>query len=119
MKILIVDDSVVFRTAIKSALEKIPGVEIVGVAPNGKIALDKVGLMQVDLLTLDLEMPDLDGIQTLKVLREKFGRTPRVVVFSATTTTGAERAIEALNAGADEVLAKPAGYTMLSRRDSS
>ncbi len=107
MRVLIVDDSVVFRSAIRTALERLPGIEVVGAAANGKIALEKIKQLSVDLITLDMEMPDLDGIETLKQLRAA-GHRQTVVVFSSMTTLGAERAIDALRFGADEVVAKPA-----------
>lgn len=106
MKILIVDDSVVFRMAIKQALESVAGVEIVGALSNGQLAVDflKEG-NEVDLVTLDLEMPVLDGIGSLKEIR-KFNKEVSVVVFSSVTTKGAEKTIEALNCGADDFVTK-------------
>ena len=56
IKVLIVDDSVVFRSQIKAALEGVAGISVVGVASNGKIAIEKLSQMQVDVVTLDLEM---------------------------------------------------------------
>jgi two-component system chemotaxis response regulator CheB len=106
MKVLIVDDSVVFRTQISAALSGIPQIEVTGSAPNGSIALQKLKQLSVDLVTLDMEMPDMDGIEVLKAIREKSFNV-RVIVFSSQTTKGAERALKALEAGADDVVAKP------------
>lgn len=105
MRILIVDDSAVFRTQIASCLEA-NGMTVVGSAPNGRIALLKLEQMSVDLVILDMEMPELDGLSTLKKIREK-GLKVKVIIFSTKTTRGAEMAIDALSAGADDVLAKP------------
>ena len=62
IKVLIVDDSVVFRTQISAALGKSPEIEVVGTAANGKIALQKLEQYSIDLVTLDMEMPDMNGI---------------------------------------------------------
>jgi two-component system chemotaxis response regulator CheB len=101
-----VDDSVVFRTQISGALSSVPGIEVVGTASNGSIALQKLKQLRVDLITLDMEMPEMDGIATLKALRAE-DQTTKVIVFSAQTVRGAEKAMEALRAGADDVIAKP------------
>lgn len=106
MKILIVDDSVTFRTAIKTALIKENDIEIVGAAANGQIALQKLQDIAVDLMILDLEMPEMDGIQTLHAMREH-GFKPSVIIFAAPTPSSYDRVRDALKAGADEFLAKP------------
>lgn len=106
MKVLIVDDSVVFRMAIKQALGEVPGVEVVGALSNGQLAVDflkKGG--GVDLITLDMEMPVLDGLETIKAIREIDKEVP-IVVFSALTTKGAEKTIQALQNGANDFVTK-------------
>lgn len=108
MRILVVDDSIVFRSQISSALVGVEGIEIVGTAANGRIAIQKLEQMQVDLITLDMEMPELNGIETLKLIRQK-GIKVKVIVFSSQTVRGAEKALEALREGADDVVAKPEG----------
>jgi two-component system chemotaxis response regulator CheB len=108
MKILVVDDSVVFRTQITASLSGIPEIEVVGSAANGRIALQKLEFQEIDLITLDMEMPELNGLETLKALREK-GLKTKVIVFSSQTLRGAEKALDALKAGADDVVAKPEG----------
>ncbi len=112
MRVLVVDDSVVFRTAISAALTGVPGLEVVGTAPNGRIAIQKLEQLSVDLVTLDLEMPDMDGISILKEIRAK-GFKVKVIVFSSVTQKGAEKALEALSSGADDVAAKPSGDSAL------
>lgn len=106
MRVLIVDDSVVFRTQITSALTGIPEIEIAGTAANGSIALQRLSQMSVDVMTLDLEMPDMDGLEVLKKLKEQ-KHLVKVIVFSSQTTKGAEKALAALSLGADDVVAKP------------
>lgn len=108
MRIMVVDDSIVFRSQISSALVGVEGIEIVGTAPNGKIAVQKLEQIQVDLITLDMEMPELNGIETLKLIKQK-GIKVKVIVFSSQTVRGAEKALEALREGADDVVAKPEG----------
>lgn len=107
MKVLIVDDSVVFRSQIKAAIEGIPKVEVAGVAPNGKIALEKL-TPDIDLVTVDMEMPVMGGLDTIKEIRSRKHKA-RIIVFSSYTTKGSEMTLKALNAGADDFVAKPAG----------
>jgi two-component system chemotaxis response regulator CheB len=105
---LIVDDSVVFRSAIKTALEGAAGIEVTGVANNGKIAIQKLTQSTVDLITLDMEMPEMGGVETIREIK-KLGFKTRIIVFSAHTTSGSEAALDALIAGADDFIAKPNG----------
>ena len=108
MRILVVDDSVVFRSQIRAALDGQPGIEVVGAANNGKIALQKLAQGSVDLITLDMEMPEMGGIETIQEIKKaKF--PVRIIVFSSHTARGCEAALNALVAGADDVVAKPAG----------
>ncbi|MGZ3742635.1 MAG: chemotaxis-specific protein-glutamate methyltransferase CheB [Pseudobdellovibrionaceae bacterium] len=110
VRVLIVDDSVVFRSQIRSALERCPGIEVVGAANNGKIALQKLEQLSVDVVTLDMEMPEMNGLETIReIKRLKF--PVRIVVFSAQTKRGSESALQALSFGADDILAKPESVT--------
>lgn len=106
LRVLIVDDSVVFRSQIKAALQESPLIEVVGVANNGRIALEKLAQGSIDLVTLDMEMPEMGGLETLKAMRKAGFRT-RVIFFSSHTTRGSEAALEALSAGAEDFVAKP------------
>lgn len=108
MRVLIVDDSVVFRSQIKAALENVAGVEVVGTANNGKIAIQKLEQESVDLITLDMEMPEMSGIETIKEIRKRKSKV-RIIVFSSYTTRGSEMTLEALELGADDFVAKPTG----------
>ncbi len=108
MKVLVVDDSIVFRTQISSSLKGIDGVEVVGSASNGKIALEKLEQLSVDLITLDMEMPEMNGMETLREIKKR-GLKTKVIIFSSQTVRGAEKALEALSEGADDVVAKPSG----------
>ncbi len=106
MKVLIVDDSVVFRMAIKQALGEIEGIQIVDALSNGQLAVDflKKG-NEVDLITLDMEMPILDGMATIKEIRA-FNKDVPIIVFSGLTTKGAEKTIDALSSGANDFVTK-------------
>lgn len=108
MRVLVVDDSIVFRSSISNSLKGVAGIEVVGTAANGKIAIEKLRQESVDLVTLDMEMPEMNGIETLKAIRAA-GYKVKVIVFSSQTTKGAETALEALREGADDVIAKPVG----------
>ncbi len=106
-RVLIVDDSVVMRRIIRQALECDPDIEVVGVAANGKIALAMAEQRAVDVITLDIEMPEMDGLQTVRELRSRGVGTP-VIMFSTLTERGALATLDALAAGADDYVAKPA-----------
>lgn len=108
MKIMVVDDSVVFRTQISQALKDIEGIEVCCVAANGRIAIQKLNQQHIDLITLDMEMPEMNGIETLKEIRQT-NSTIKIIVYSSQTLKGAEKALEALREGADDVIAKPSG----------
>jgi two-component system chemotaxis response regulator CheB len=105
-RVLIVDDSVVMRRIVRQSLESDPDIEVVGVAANGKIALAMVGQHTVDAITLDIEMPEMDGLQTVRELRARNIRIP-VIMFSTLTERGALATLDALAAGADDYVAKP------------
>jgi two-component system chemotaxis response regulator CheB len=108
LRILVADDSSVFRRAITDALASIPDVKVVGSAPNGKIALQKVLDLKPDLLTLDMEMPELDGLAVLDALK-RAGSTTSVMVISAVTLRGGQLTMQALEKGAFDFFTKPQG----------
>lgn len=110
---LVVDDSVVIRKLIGTALASHPGVEMVGVAANGSIALQKIPLVEPDALTLDIEMPEMDGLETLRRVKAEYPRL-RVVMFSTLTERGGAHTLEALSLGADDYVTKAANGGSLS-----
>ncbi len=107
LKVLVVDDSVVFRSVVRDLLNAHPDVSVVGVAANGRIALRQVELLRPDLLTLDFEMPELDGLGVLKALKEQGTHAPGAIMLSAFTQQGARVTIEALHLGAFDFVPKP------------
>ena len=107
IRVLIVDDSVVIRRLLTDILGQDPEIEVVGTAPNGRIALAKLPQVNPDLVTLDIEMPELDGLETLPLLRKSYPKLP-VVMFSTLTERGAVATLDALSRGATDYVAKPA-----------
>jgi two-component system, chemotaxis family, protein-glutamate methylesterase/glutaminase len=105
--VLVVDDSPLVRQAIKNILETEKRIGKVDVAPNGKLALRKIAKLDPDVVTLDIEMPEMDGIATLKRIMLEFPRP--VIMLSAFTTRGADNTIKALELGAVDFIPKPSG----------
>jgi two-component system, chemotaxis family, protein-glutamate methylesterase/glutaminase len=106
IRLLIVDDSVLFRSQIQLALKDCPDIEIVGAASNGKIACDKMTHLDVDVCILDIEMPEMDGIQTLREMRTR-GIKTKAIMFSSQSKAGAEKTLEAMKIGAYDFCPKP------------
>jgi two-component system chemotaxis response regulator CheB len=104
--VLLVDDSVVIRRMVSAVLEADPGIEVVGTAANGRIALDMLATVRPDIIILDVEMPVMDGLATLRALRLTHPSLP-VVMFSTLTERGAAATLDALAAGATDYLTKP------------
>jgi two-component system chemotaxis response regulator CheB len=107
IKVLVVDDSVVVRRLVGDTLAGDPRLDVVGTAANGKVALAKIPQLNPDLITLDVEMPVMDGLETLREVRRLYPRLP-VVMFSTLTERGAATTLDALELGADDYVAKPA-----------
>jgi two-component system, chemotaxis family, protein-glutamate methylesterase/glutaminase len=106
LRILVVDDSVVIRQMISQILTEDRELAVAGVAGDGKIALAKIPHLQPDLITLDVEMPVLNGLETLAEIRKLYPKLP-VIMFSTLTERGASATIEALSLGASDYVAKP------------
>jgi two-component system chemotaxis response regulator CheB len=105
----VVDDSIVFRSAITQALQIVPELNVFKSVVNGKLAIDMLRMHpDVDLITLDMEMPVMDGPETIKAIR-KFNKDVTIIVFSSHTSKGAEKTLEALSAGADDFVTKTVG----------
>jgi two-component system chemotaxis response regulator CheB len=105
-RILITDDSVVVRRLLSRIIEDEPGLEVAGVAQNGRIALSKIERLVPDLVLLDIEMPEMDGLEALAELRKTHPSLP-VVMFSTLTKRGAASTLDALALGASDYLTKP------------
>jgi two-component system chemotaxis response regulator CheB len=107
-RILIVDDSAVMRSLLRSVVSSDPGFYVAGTAADGASALSSVEALKPDLILLDVEMPVMDGLVTLKQLRARGHKTP-VVMCSSVTKRGACVTLDALAAGASDYVAKPSG----------
>jgi len=106
IRVLVVDDAVVFRRLVADELSTDPAIEVVGTAANGRLALAKLDQLNPDLVILDIEMPELDGLATLREIRKTRPRLP-VIMFSALTERGAAASLDALSLGATDYFAKP------------
>lgn len=107
IRVLVTDDSVVLRRLITDVLSGDPDIEVVGTAVNGKNALDKLPTLKPDIMTLDIEMPVMDGLQTLVEVRKMHRKLP-IIMFSTLTERGAGATLDALERGASDYVTKPA-----------
>ena len=117
LRVLVVDDTVLYRKVVADVLEELPGVVVVGSAHNGKVALKKIAELNPDLLTLDIEMPEMDG---LSVLRKMAKEAPHVgaIMLSAYTREGSDMTMKALELGAFDFIPKPQTRTLKENRDA-
>ena len=107
IRVMVVDDAVVIRKILTDALAADPDIEVVGTAANGRLALAKLDQLNPDLVTLDVEMPEMDGLQTVRQIRKVRPRLP-VIMFSTLTARGATATLDALASGASDYVTKPA-----------
>jgi two-component system chemotaxis response regulator CheB len=106
IRVLIVDDSAVIRRQLAEVLRVDPEIVVAGAVGDGRLALSAIQQFKPDLVTLDVEMPGMDGIQTLIAIRKLDTRLP-VIMFSALTGPGAAATVEALARGASDYALKP------------
>ncbi len=106
LRILVVDDTIVYRKAVSDIIAEIPGVELAGVAHNGKIALAKIQTLKPDILTLDIEMPEMNGIEVLVELQKSHPGIG-VIMLSTLTAEGSDMTMRALELGAFDFILKP------------
>jgi two-component system chemotaxis response regulator CheB len=106
-RVLIVDDSAIVRRMLANALQHEPDMEVVGLASDPFVARDLILQHKPDVLTLDIEMPRMDGLTFLRKLMVH--RPLPVIIVSSVTQSGSAASIEALSAGAIDVIAKPGG----------
>ena len=106
MKVFVVDDTAIYRKILSDAVDAIEGLELVGTAPRGSIALHKLEGRDVDLVLLDIFMPDMDGLETMTEIKARYPKM-HVVMVSGATTRDAGITIKALRNGAADFIAKP------------
>jgi two-component system chemotaxis response regulator CheB len=111
IRVLVVDDTVVYRKAVSEVMSQFPGVEVVGTANNGKIAMSKIASLKPDLLTLDIEMPEMNGLDVLAAIRKEAYPVSAIVV-STLTQKGGELTMQALDLGAFDYITKPETRSM-------
>ncbi len=106
IRVLVVDDSALMRKLIPAVLARDPSIEVVGTAMDGAFALKKIEELKPDVVTLDLEMPRMNGMETLKSIM-RHAPLP-VILFSTHSKEGANATLNALALGAVDFLQKPA-----------
>ncbi|MBM9613604.1 chemotaxis response regulator protein-glutamate methylesterase [Desulfobulbus rhabdoformis] len=115
IKVLVVDDTIVYRKAVSDILTEMPGVEVVGVAHNGKIAVAKIKSLKPDLLTLDIEMPEMNGLEVLEFLHKHAPQTSAIMV-STLTSEGGDMTMRALELGAYDFILKPTAKNIVESK---
>lgn len=114
-KILVVDDSALYRQSIRNVLHEIENVQVIGAAKNGVDALEKIEQYDPDLLTLDVQMPDMNGIELLREIKRRRLR-PKAIMVSSYTSSGAHVTTEALMEGAFDFILKPSSKDSAANR---
>lgn len=99
LRVFVVDDSSLFRKVISDFVEKMPFARLSGYARDGKEALEKISMLQPDVVTLDVEMPVMDGVETLKVINEKWPKI-KVIMVTSLNKYSVNHTIEALEGAA-------------------
>ena len=118
MRVLVADDAILFRRLLRDVLVSLPGVEVVGTATNGRIAVEKVRELKPDLLTLDIEMPEMDGLAVLDELFRKGEPQVEIIAVSALSRRGGDLTMRALEKGAFDFITKPEAATPEKGREA-
>ena len=110
-RVFLIDDAVVVRKALSLAIAQDRDLEVVATAVNGRVALAKFPALKPDIVLLDFEMPEMDGLATVRQLRKIDPRVP-IIMFSSLTAGGASVTLEALSLGATDYVTKPSNVDM-------
>lgn len=116
-RVLIVDDAVVVRKILAEAIAADPTLEVAGVAANGRIALERFSQLRPDLVLLDIEMPEMDGLETVRALRKINAHVP-ILMFGSLTERGASITLDALSLGATDYATKPSKADMAATQQT-
>jgi two-component system chemotaxis response regulator CheB len=108
IRVLVVDDSTVVRRLLAEMIGAEPDMEVVGTAADGRIAMAKLDQVNPDLVTLDVEMPEMNGLETLAAIRKVRPKLP-VILCSTLTQPAAAATLDALSLGASDYVTKPTG----------
>lgn len=116
IRVMVVDDSALIRMAITRMLSTQPDIELIGIAVNGKFAIDKAKTLHPDIIILDIEMPVMDGITALPHLIRECPDA-KVIICSTLSVRGADISLQALSLGAAECVLKPGADSISSAAD--
>ena len=117
LKVLIVDDTIVYRKIVSDVLSDLPNVEVVGSAHNGKAAITKMTSLKPDILTLDIEMPEMNGLEVLQYIKDN-RLDVGAVMLSTLTHEGGEMTMKALELGAFDFILKPQEGNMVDNTEA-
>lgn len=106
LRLVLIDDSLVIRKLVADALGADPDLEVVGSAANGRLGLERIRETNPDAVVCDVEMPEMNGLETVQALRRTHLRLP-VVMFASPTAESARSTLDALHAGANDFVTKP------------
>jgi two-component system, chemotaxis family, protein-glutamate methylesterase/glutaminase len=116
-RVLIVDDAVVVRKTLSDSIARDLDLEVAGTASNGRLGLAKFSALKPDIVLLDIEMPEMDGLETVRELRKIDPHIP-IIMFSTLTERGAAVTLDALAAGASDYVTKPSNTDIASTSDA-
>lgn len=116
VRILVVDDTALYRRIVSDAVSLLPDALVVGTANDGAAALAKLDLIDVDIVLLDVEMPVLNGLEALKKIRRQFPNIG-VIMVSGVSAASANVTINALQSGALDFIAKPEGKSPVDSKE--
>jgi len=117
IKVLVADDSALMRLMIKDILESDPEIKVLDTARNGKDVVEKARKLHPDVITLDVNMPEMNGLEALKIIKEE--NLGRVIMLSSLTKEGAEITLKALEFGAFDFIPKPGGSISVNLKNLS
>jgi len=115
VRVLVVDDSNFFQHRLKDIINEHPDLKVVGIASNGREAVEKAAELKPDIITMDFEMPVMDGVTAIKLIMAN--RKVPILMFSSLTYEGAKVTLDALAAGALDFI--PKDFSEVSRSSDS